>query len=112
MKTRNLLITLGVATIAAITFNTNGALLSPRAAGNQIKVVSGVANDPDLVAVDQGLALPPRAAGNQTTITAGTNGDVNPVTLCSRNMTSSPKAIQACAANPANMSCCKVAAAK
>ena len=95
MKTRILLTTLGVAALTAITFNTNGALLSPRAMGNQIKIVSGTANDPDLVAVDQGLALPPRATGNEIATTAGTNSSLNPTLAC-RNMTASPKAIQAC----------------
>ena len=82
-------------------------LLSPRAAGNQIKHVSGTANDPDLVAVDQGLALPPRAAGNQIATTAGTNGSVNPTVACAKNMAGSPRTIQACAEHPATMpGCC------
>lgn len=106
MKTRILLTTLGVAALTAITFNTNGALLSPRAAGNQIKIVSGAANDPDLVAVDQGLALPPRATGNEIATTAGTNGSVNPTTVCAKNMAGSPKSIQACAEHPATMPGC------
>ena len=91
MKTRILLTTLGVAALTAITFNTNGALLSPRAAGNQIKIVSGTANDPNLVAVDQGLALPPRATGNAIATTAGTNGSVNPTVACAKTMAGSPK---------------------
>ncbi|HLZ53595.1 MAG TPA: hypothetical protein VKS19_03870 [Verrucomicrobiae bacterium] len=109
MKTRILLTTLGVAALTAITFNTNGALLSPRAMGNQIKTVSGTANDPDLVAVDQGLALPPRAAGNQIATTAGTNGDVNPVLACAKTMNGTPRTIQACTAN-SNMPGCNTVA--
>ena len=68
MKTGNLLITLGAAAFAAITINATASdsLLSPRAAGNQIKTVAGVAND------------------------------VNPALACAMNMTASPKAIQAC----------------
>lgn len=56
MKTRILLTTLGVAALTAITFNANGALLSPRAMGNQINTIAGPANGPNLVAVNQGLA--------------------------------------------------------
>ncbi|HKW29254.1 MAG TPA: hypothetical protein VJT54_07965 [Verrucomicrobiae bacterium] len=109
MKTRILLTTLGVAALTAITFNTNGALLSPRAMGNQIKIVSGTANDPDLVAVDQGLALPPRALGNQIATTAGTNGNVNPALACVKTMNGTPKAIQACV-QQANMPGCNTVA--
>ncbi len=111
MKTRILLTTISVAALTAITFNTNGALLSPRAAGNQIKIVSGTVNDPDLVAVDQGIALPPRASGNQIAITAGTNVSVNPTLAC-RSMAGTPKSIQACAEHPATMpGCAKTVAA-
>lgn len=108
MKIRNLLTTLGVATLAAITFNVNAsnALLTPRAAGNEIKIVSGVANDPNLVAVNQGLAIAPRAAGNQIATVAGTSNDANPVVACINNMSGSPKAIQACADHPGTMPAC------
>ena len=63
MKTQILLTTIGAIALTAITFNTNAALLSPRAAGNQINTIAGTANDPNLVAADQGLALAPRATG-------------------------------------------------
>jgi hypothetical protein len=108
MKTRILLITLGAAALTAITFNANAQSLSPRAAGNQIKHVSGTYSDPDLVAVDQGLAALPRAAGNQIATTAGTNGSVNPTAACAQNMAGSPKTIQACAEHPATMPGCNV----
>jgi hypothetical protein len=111
MKTRILLLTLGAAALTAITLNTNGALLSPRAMGNQINIVSGTANDPDLVAVDQGLALPPRAAGNEIASTPGMNGSVNSTLAC-RNMAGTPKTVQACAEHPASMpGCVKTVAA-
>ena len=47
MKTRNLLLTIGAVALTAITINATAsdALLSPRAAGNQIKHVSGTNND-------------------------------------------------------------------
>lgn len=106
MKTRILLTTLGVAALTAITFNSNGALLSPRAAGNQINPIAGTANDPNLVAIDQGLAAAPRAAGNEIATVAGTNGSVNRTAVCAKNMAGSPKAIQACAEHPATMPGC------
>lgn len=113
---RNILITIGAVTLAAITINASagqGPYLSPRAAGNQIKHSTGVYHDPDLVAVDQGLALPPRAAGNQIVTVASTANDVNPVLACVKSMNGSPKAIQACVQQPATMPGCnsKVAVA-
>jgi hypothetical protein len=115
MKTRNILITLGAVTVAAITLNLNAsaALLSPRAAGSEIIRTAGTNNDVNLVAL--GLTsteyASPRLAGNKVVTAASTSSAVNPSTLCSQNMTASPKAIQACAANPlAPMPCCTVAA--
>jgi len=106
MKTRNLLITIGAAAFAAITINVTAsdALLSPRAPGG-----TGAAN----LASPSTATISPRAAGNQIVTVAGQSNDVNPATQCSRNMTgSSPKAIQACAANPAGMACCAAATTK
>jgi hypothetical protein len=110
MKTRILLTTIGAAALTAITFNVNAGttLLSPRDAGNQVKIAPGVtAAQPALVA----QTVSPRALGNQTATVASVANDVNPVMECHK-MTTSPKAIQACAANPAGMSgCCKTAMA-
>jgi hypothetical protein len=105
MKARILLTTIGAAALTAIAFNANAQLLSPRAAGNQIKHSVGTYNDPDLVAVDQGLDLPPRAAGSEIATTSGTDSGVNPAMAC-RNMAGSPRSIQACAEHPAAMSGC------
>jgi len=106
MKTRILLTTLGAAVLTAVTFNTNGALLSPRATGNQINTLSGTAIGPNLVAMDQSLTASPRVAGNQTATTTSLAKDTNPTIAC-RNMTASPRAIQACATNPTTaMPCC------
>jgi hypothetical protein len=102
--------TIGVATWAAITINVNAsdALLSPRATGNQIKTA------PDITAAQPAFttqAVSPRALGNQTLTVVGVANDVNPVMECHK-MIASPKAIQACAANPTGMSgCCKTAMA-
>jgi hypothetical protein len=106
MKIRNLLITTGAAVLAAITINVNASdtLLSPRAAANQIKTVPGTTAVQAAPAT--GIALSPRTASNQSPTVAGVANDVNPTMNC-RNMTASPKAIQACAANPtAAMPCC------
>ena len=117
MKVRTILITIGAAALAAISTSAladNGAL-SPRAAGNQIIHVAGTSSDPDLVAL--GLTsteyAAPRLAGNAVVKVADADPAVNPSTRCSRNMTASPKAIQACAANPSgSMPCCNVAPGK
>ncbi len=106
MKTRILLTTIGAAVLAAITINVNAndVLLSPRAAANQIKTVPGITVAQ--AAPVTGIALSPRTTANQTIIVASVANDVNPTIAC-RNMTASPKAIQACAANPtAAMPCC------
>jgi len=106
MKTQNLLVTIGAAVLAAITINVNAgdALLSPRAAGNQTQIA------PNITAAQPAFttqAVSPRALGNQNTSVASVPNDVNPAMECHK-MIASPKAIQACAANPAGMSgCCK-----
>jgi hypothetical protein len=110
MKTRILLTTIGAAALAAITLNVNAGttLLSPRAQGNQIKVAPGITAAQPAPAAQ---SVSPRALGNQTATVASVANDVNPVMECHK-MIASPKAIQACAANPAGMSgCCKTAAA-
>ena len=112
MKTRNLLITIGAAAFAAITINATAsdALLSPRAAGNQIKHVSGTANDVNLVNTT-GITVSPRAAGNQIATVAGVNNDVNYAVACAKTMTASPKAIQACIESGTMAGCKTVAVA-
>ncbi|HEV2328146.1 MAG TPA: hypothetical protein VGY56_05075 [Verrucomicrobiae bacterium] len=111
MKIRNNLITLGAVAAAALTlsFSASGALLSPRAAGNQIIRTAGTNNDPNLVAFGLTSAeyTAPRLAANKIVTTAGVRTAINPSTLCTRNMTASPKVVQACAASPsAAMACC------
>jgi len=99
-------VTISAAALAAITLSVNASdtLLTPRAAGNQIIVAPGVAAAQPAPAAQ---SVSPRALGNQTTTVASVANDVNPVMECHK-MVASPKAIQACAANPAGMSgCCK-----
>ncbi len=107
MKTRNLLITLGAATFAVITINAaaSDALLTPRAAGNQIKQVSGTNNDPNLVNTTGIVLVSPRAAGNQIATVAGQSNDVNPAAACTKNMNGSPKAVAECASHTTMPGC-------
>jgi hypothetical protein len=115
MKTK--IVLLGTV-VTALVFTSIGAppLLSPRVSGNQIKTVRNSDKAPAAAVayVAPGAALlSPRAQGNQIKVAKGVGAEVNPATLCSRYMTGSPKAIQACAANPsAPMPCCAVATAK
>jgi hypothetical protein len=113
MKTRNLLLTLGAAAFAAITINATAsdALLSPRAAGNQIQQVSGTAN---AVTPAASATISPRAAGNQIVTVAGQSNEVNPAVACARNMNGTPKAVAECTSHT-TMPACKtvtVASAK
>ena len=114
MKT-GILLTIGAVALTAITINANAGdvLLSPRAQDNQIKHVSGIANDPNLLAANNnGVALSPRAAANQIKTVSGTNNDPNVATACRNMMTgSSPKAIAACEGNPTMPGCNAVAVA-
>jgi hypothetical protein len=98
MKTRNLIMTIGVAALAAITINVSAdqVYLTPRAQGNQIKHFDGRYNDPNLIDTWHAEVITPRAAGNQATTVAGVANDVNPAMTCARTMNGSPKAIQAC----------------
>ena len=104
MKTRNLLITLGAAAFAAITINAIGsnALLSPRAAGNQIKQVAGTANT---VTPAVTATISPRAAGNQIATVAGTSNEVNPAMACAKNMNGSPRAVAECVSHTTMPGC-------
>lgn len=106
MKTKNLLAIIGAVAFAAITINVNAsdALLSPRAAGNEIKKVSSMNHDPNLVNM-KGFAVSPRAAGNRFTRYAGTNNDVNPATACAKNMNGSPKAVSECTSHTTMPAC-------
>src|SRR5436190_1019467 len=99
MKTRNLLITLSVAALATVNVLAADALLSPRAADNQIKTVGGPNNDPNLAVVNRS-ATSPRLLDNQIKSVAGTKSDFNPSLECTRQMTGSPKEIGACADHP------------
>ena len=112
MKTRNLILTCGVAAFAAITINATAsdALLSPRATGNQITHASGTASDANL-ATTSTATISPRAAGNQIVTVAGQSNEVNPAVACGKNMNGSPKAVAECTSHTTMPACKTVAVA-
>src|ERR1019366_3816601 len=106
MKTRNLLITLGAAAFAAITLNASAsdALLSPRAAGNQIQQISGTTGTANLVSPST-ATISPRAAGNQIATVAGQSNDVNPAVACAKNMNGTPRSVAECTSHTTMPAC-------
>jgi hypothetical protein len=106
MKTRNILLSIVVATLTAVTINAGAydIALSPRAAASQIKTGPGITAAQAAPAT--GIALSPRAAANQGTTVTDVANDRNPAMNCRHDMAASPKAIQACESNPV-MPCCK-----
>ena len=112
MKTRNLLLTLGAAAFAAITINATAsdALLSPRAAGNQIQQVSGTASAANLATAST-ATISPRAAGNQIVTVAGQSNEVNPAVACAKNMNGTPRSVAECTSHTSMPACKTVAVA-
>jgi len=114
MKTPNLLVTLGMAAFAAIAINATAsdALLSPRAAGNQIQVVSSSVATPSstvaFVAATPSL-LSPRAADNQLKVVKGVANDTNPALVCRNNMIGSPRAVTECSSHATMPGCARLA---
>ena len=104
MKNR-ILLTIGAVALTVMTFNAiaNDIALSPRAAANQIKTVP--ATTVAQAAPATAIALSPRAAANQTPTVASVANDRNPALECRNAMTGSPKAVEACASNPAMPGC-------
>jgi hypothetical protein len=114
MKT-SILLTLGAVAFAAITINATAAdvLLTPRAAGNQIKTFAGIYNDPNLVSVDHyTVVISPRANGNQLTTSRGTNDDVNPAAICAKSMNGTPKMVAECTSHTTMQGCSSVSVAE
>ena len=85
MKTRNILLSIGVAALTAITISAvaGDIALSPRAAANQIKTVPGITVAQAAPAT--GIALSPRAAANQTARSPAVANDVNPALQCRKH---------------------------
>ena len=107
MKTRNLLITLGITAMATFNLMADVAL-SPRAIDNQSKVIAGTNKDPDRTAANP-LPASPRFFENQIKTVAGK--DTSAAASC-HEMNGSPKEIGVCAEHPgASMPCCGGSAA-
>jgi len=114
MKIQHLLQIISVSALFAVVMSLTAGetLRSPRAQGNQSKIVAAVDNSPSTVAQNQTAVTSPRTLDNQIKTVAGT-GNGAPTMDCSRKMVASPKAIGECAGHPgATMSCCAVATAK
>jgi hypothetical protein len=113
MKTKILLLGMVVTAFAVTSFAAE-PLLSPRAAGNQIKHNGSVDTTTITVDyVDSGHALlSPRAQGNQIRVVKGTDHDVNPARACQKNMIGSPKAVAECSSHTTMPGCMKVAQLK
>ena len=109
MRTQILLTTVAAA-LAVITLNVKAGttVLSPRAAGNQSIVASGITAVQPVSATQ---SVSPRVLGNQIVTVASVVNDVNPTIAC-RNMIASPKAIQACASNSNMPGCNKTVVAE
>lgn len=115
MKTKVLL--LGAA-CAAFAFNTfaGDAFLSPRAKDNQIKVVRNSTETQAAVVASTAstspILLSPRAANNQLKTVSGTVNERNPYLEFGKNMTGSPKAVQASSENAAQRASMTIAPLK
>ena len=110
MKTHNLFITLSAAAFAAITINATAsdALLSPRAAGNQLNQVAGTANAVTPAAI---ATISPRAAGNQIATVASQSNEVNPAVACAKNMNGTPRSVAECTSHTTMPACKPMAVA-
>lgn len=108
------------AAVAAFTLTSFAAepLLSPRAAGNQIKAVSdSTATAPAITIAYVETApalLSPRAAGNQLKVVKGVANDTTTAAFCRANMNGTPRAIAECSshANMPDCACATVAVSK
>jgi hypothetical protein len=110
MKTKLLLLSAVILTGGVVNGFAGGVILSPHAAGNQIRYVPTESAAPITTAKPVASAstatLSPRAADNQVVKVAGGSTQVNPAVACAKNMTGSPKAIGACLENPKAMAPC------
>ena len=105
------------AVVTAFAFTSFAAepLHSPRAKDSQIKIVNHPVATPavTIAYVDSTVALQsPRAKANQTLIVQGADNDSNPALACRKTMSGSPKAVAACADNPAMPACNPVTVAQ
>jgi hypothetical protein len=115
MKTKVLLIGAIVTTFAFASFAAE-PLFSPRAKGNQIKVVSSAAETGPAITINYVATAPallsPRAAGNQIKVVQGVANDINPALVCRDNMNGTPHAVAECSSHANMPGCTTVASLK
>jgi hypothetical protein len=105
------------AVVAAFTFTSYATepLLSPRAAGNQIKLSTNYVETQDLTSTRVAAGAPllsPRAAGNQIKVAKGVYNDTNPVLLCQKTMIGSPRSVAECSSHTTMPGCMALAPLK
>lgn len=108
MKTTKILLLGAVVTAFTLSSFAADALLSPRAQGNQIKIVSSTDVTPTTTITyvsGTSALLSPRAAGNQIRVTAGANNDFNPALNCYQNMGGTPRVVTECASHSTMPGC-------
>lgn len=108
------LLLLGAVALTAVSLNAAdyNVTRSPRAVENQIHHDSGTATDAVPEKNDNAVLQSPRAADNQIKVASGAANDFNRALACRKNMTGSPKAVGACADNPAMPVCGPVTVAQ
>jgi hypothetical protein len=107
MKAKIILLGAAIAAFTYTSFATD-ALLSPRAAGNQIQIVPGLtAAQP---APASASLQTPRAGDNQIKTVAGVVNDSNPALACRNNMNGTPKMVAECNSHTTMPGCMTVAA--
>jgi hypothetical protein len=88
----------------------NDSYLSPRAQGNQIKVVAAVTDNSAIrVTYVSPATVAPRARAGQLKVVKGVISDRNPALECIRTMSGSPKAVTACSQSVTMPGCMKLA---
>ncbi len=108
MKTTKILVLSAIVT--AFTYSSFAAepLLSPRAAGNQIKTATSSVATATVTTAYVGSSsaqLSPRAAANQVKGVKGTTTDVNPAVACQKTMNGTPKAVAECTSHTTMPAC-------
>jgi hypothetical protein len=94
------------AVVTAFAFNSFAAqpLFSPRAQGNQIKVINATDATPasDVTHEDATtVLLSPRAAGNRIKVGGGVDTDASRVSACQKEMTANSRALTECMSHAA-----------
>jgi hypothetical protein len=114
MNTKVLLLG-AVVTAFAFTSLATEPLLSPRAAGNQIKHASSLVATPTVAAAyvySNTALLSPRAAGNQIKVVQGVDNDINPALACRNSMNGTPRTVAECSSHTTMPGCITVALEK